>query len=88
MQFALAFAPFSRHANTAQFPSPFTVPAIRPTKIIAALRPDNVVVVHRNGRRATNPAVTQITIERAETRFVPSFMNKPLTPQSTMATLA
>src|ERR1700736_1074635 len=84
----LAFAPFSRHANTAQFPSPLTAPAISPTRIIAALRPDSVVVIHMKGSKTTKPAVTQITMERADIRLVPSFMNKPLTPHSTMAKLA
>src|SRR5882762_127043 len=84
----LAFAPFSRQANTAQFPSPLTVPAISPTNITAALRPDRVVAFHRKGSKIRNPAVTQMTMERADTRLVPSFMNKPLTPHSTMAKLA
>src|SRR5712692_2599274 len=84
----LAFAPFSRHANTAQFPRPLTVPAISPTNITVALRPDRVVTFHMKGTKRRKPAVTQITMERADTRLVPIFMNKPLTPQSTMATLA
>src|SRR5436190_3832166 len=81
----LAFAPFSRHANTAQFPSPLTVPAISPMNSTPALRPASVVPLQKKGSKTTNPAVTQMTMERAETRFVPSFMNKPLTPHSTMA---
>src|SRR2546426_6276555 len=81
----LAFAPFSRHANTAQFPSPFTDPAINPTNITPELRPVSVVILHRTGSKTTNPAVTQMTMERAETRLVPSFMNKPLIPHRTMA---
>src|SRR5258708_21908787 len=84
----LAFAPFSRQANTAQFPSPLTVPAISPTNITAALRPDSVVALHMKGTKIRNPAETQITMERADTRLVPSFMNKPLTPHSTIAKLA
>src|SRR2546430_10159602 len=84
----LAFAPFSRHANTAQFPSPLTAPAIRPTNITPVLSPDSVVAFHMKGSKTRNPAVTQITMERADTRLVPSFMNKPLTPHSTMAKLA
>ncbi len=84
----LAFAPFSRHANTAQFPRPLTAPAINPTKITRALSPASVLPLHKTGSKTTKPAVTQMTMERAETRFVPSFMNKPLTPHSTMATLA
>src|SRR3981189_2184323 len=54
----LAFAPFSRQANTAQFPSPLTVPAISPTNITAALRPDSVVAFHMKGTKIRNPAVT------------------------------
>src|SRR5207302_3185119 len=84
----LAFAPFSRHANTAQFPSPLTVPAISPTNITVPLSPDSVVAFHMKGTKARKPAVTQITMERADTRLVPSFMNRPLTPHSTMAKLA
>jgi hypothetical protein len=37
------------------------------------------------GSRTTNPAVTQITMERAEMRLVPSFMNNPVTPHNRMA---
>src|SRR5581483_7615108 len=70
----LAFAPFSRQANTAQFPSPFTAPARSPTNITPALSPASGVTIQRNGSITSNPAVTQMTMERAETRFVPSFI--------------
>jgi len=81
----LAFAPFSREAKIAQFPSPFTIPAISPAEIAPALKPARVVILHMKGTRTTKPIVTQMTMERAEIRLVPSFMNNPQTPHSAIA---
>src|SRR6202011_6119087 len=67
---------------------PLTVPAISPTNITVVLRPDTVVALHMKGSKTRKPAVTQITMKEADTRLVPSFINKPLIPHSTMAKLA
>jgi len=69
----------------AQFPSPFTPPAISPAEIAPALKPARVVILHMKGTRITKPMVTQMTIERAEIRLVPSFMNNPQTPHNRIA---
>src|SRR5437879_11678499 len=64
----LAFAPFSRHANTAQFPSPLTAPAIRPTNITPVLSPDSVVDFHLKETITRHTAVSETSLQLDETK--------------------
>src|SRR2546429_8483175 len=64
----LAFAPFSRQANTAQFPSPLTAPAIKPTSITRALtQVRHALVIQKffDLKRIANPAPAMAAIETA-----------------------
>jgi hypothetical protein len=80
-----AFAPLSSDKKRNQDPNPLRNPLSTPTNSRYLLSSDSCEYC-RNGMRTRNPTTTQMSTERDEIWFVPSFCSNPTAPQHTTVT--
>src|SRR5262245_44691407 len=83
-----ALAPFSSAPKSAHEPRPLATPPSKPINSTFQLRPERLPSLHKSGRSAKNPTISQTKRERDEMRLVPNFCRRPTAPQQITATHA